>query len=201
MPERSLEGQDNQLGSQPSPNLDPSVVSQVLARSLTQAGKSIAELSAEAPVLLIFLRHSGCSFCRETLADVAAARPVIERHRARIVLVHMADAIELDRLITKYGLAGVDRICDPLQQLYDVFGLKRGTIGQLFGWKVLTRGIFDGVVRRHGIDLAHADASQLPGVFLVDRSEIVRRFRHRSAADRPDYASLCAKSSGERSLR
>jgi len=146
-------------------------------------------------VLLIFLRHAGCSFCRETLADVAVSRPAIEGQRTRIILVHMGDARELDLLLVKYGLSGLDRICDPQQQLYGVFGLKRGSFRQLFGWKVLRRGIFGGVVLRHGIGAAHADASQLPGAFLVDRCAIVRRFRHRSAADRPDYVSLCTPSS------
>ena len=143
-------------------------------------------------MLLIFLRHAGCSFCRETLADVAVSRPAIEGQRTRIILVHMGDARELDVLLVKYGLSGLDRICDPQQQLYGVFGLKRGSFRQLFGWKVLRRGIFGGVVLRHGIGLAHADATQLPGAFLVDRCAIVRRFRHRSAADRPDYVSLCS---------
>ena len=143
-------------------------------------------------MLLVFLRHAGCSFCRETLADVAVSRSAIEGQQTRIILVHMGDASELEQLLLKYGLSDVDRISDPQQELYGVFGLKRGNFRQLFGWKVLRRGIFGGVVLRHGIGLARADASQLPGAFLVDRCAIVRRFRHRSAADRPDYVSLCS---------
>ena len=37
----------------------------------TEDGVSLADLSATAPVLLIFLRHSGCTFCRQTLSDLA----------------------------------------------------------------------------------------------------------------------------------
>jgi peroxiredoxin len=169
---------------------DPSVISQVLERSLTQSGKSVVELSESGRILLVFLRHAGCSFCRETLADIAAARTAIEGRGLRIVLVHMGPAPELDKLLAKYHLSGLDLISDPDQQLYEVFGLKRGTFRQLFGWKVLWRGVFGGVLLRHGIGLARADASQLPGTFLIDRCAVVRRFRHRSAADRPDYVSL-----------
>jgi hypothetical protein len=32
----------------------------------------------------------------------------------------------------------------------------------------------------------------MPGLFLIDESGIVRRFRHQTAADRPDYAGICA---------
>ena len=181
---------------EPKPKVRPDAddIGRILERSFTQAGRSLVELSAEAPVLLIFLRHAGCSFCRETLGDVAASKAEIEGRRTRIVLVHMGDAAELDKLLARYGLAGLDRICDPNKQLYRVFGLKRGTFRQLLGWKVLRRGIFSGVMLRHGIGPAHADASQLAGAFLIDRCAIIRRFRHRSAADRPDYVSLCAPS-------
>ena len=179
-----------------SVSLDPLLVSQILERSRTQAGKSIAELSESGRVLLVFLRHAGCSFCRETLADIAAARTAIEERGLRVVLVHMGQAPELNKLLTKYDLSGLDLISDPDQRLYDVFGLKRGTFGQLLGWKVLWRGVFGGVMLRHGIGLARADASQLPGAFMIERCAIVRRFRHGSAADRPDYVSLTADANG-----
>lgn len=169
---------------------DPALVSQILERSLTQSGKSIVDLSESGRILLVFLRHAGCSFCRETLADIAAARAAIEGRGLRIVLVHMGQATELNKLLAKYQLSGLDLISDPDQRLYDVFGLKRGTFLQFLGWKVLWRGVFGGVILRHGIGSARADASQLPGAFLIDRCAIIRRFRHRSAADRPDYVSL-----------
>ena len=171
-------------------SLDPSLLTQILEHSRTQAGESVAELSESGRVLLVFLRHAGCCFCRETLADIAAARTAIDRRGLRIVLVNMGQAQELNKLLAKYRLSGLDLISDPDQRLYDVFGLRRGTFRQLFGWKVLWRGVIGGVMLRHGIGLAHADASQLPGAFLLDSCAIVRRFRHRSVADRPDYVSL-----------
>jgi peroxiredoxin len=182
------------LHAEPNPQLDASVVSQVLESSLTQAGKSIVELSAEAPVLLVFLRHAGCSFCRETLADIASSKAIIEGRGMRIILVHMGEARALNKLLAKNQLSGLDLICDADRRLYDVFGLKRGTLRQLLGWKVLWRGVFGGVLLRHGIGPVRADASQLAGAFLIDHCAIVRRFRHGSAADRPDYVSLCTSS-------
>jgi len=56
----------------------------------------------------------------------------------------------------------------------------------------LWRALPGGVLLRHGIGPARADASQMPAMFLIDRSAIVRRFRHRTAADRPDYRDFCA---------
>ena len=34
------------------------------------------------------------------------------------------------------------------------------------------------------------DGTQMPGVFLIHESQVVRRFIHANAADRPDYAAL-----------
>jgi hypothetical protein len=74
--------------------------------------------------------------------------------------------------------------------------VKRGSLGQLFGPKVIWRGISEGVLLRHGLGAAVADPTQMPAIFLISSSEIVRRFRHRSAADRPDYVAFCAPEAG-----
>jgi len=103
----------------------------------------------------------------------------------------MGDLGELEGLLLKLGLSRLDRISDPKRELYRAFGLRRGTIRQLFGPKVLWRGLLRGVLARHGLGPARTDASQMPAIFVIHNSAIVFRFRHRSAADRPDYAGLC----------
>ncbi len=175
------------------PGSDPSVIAEILERSLTQSGKSIAELSAASPVLVVFLRHAGCIFCRETLRDLARSRAAIERQNVRIILVHMGDTRAIERALARYELSHLDRICDPTQELYRAFGLKRGGFLQLFGWKVIWRSLVVGLL--HGIAAKTADPSQMPGVFLIHRSDIVRRFRHRTAADRPSYQLMCEPAS------
>jgi peroxiredoxin len=159
--------------------------------AVTQSGESLVGLSASSPVLLVFLRHAGCTFCREALADIARAQRAIEGSGSRIVLVHMGDSEAIEKLIRKNGLAGVDRICDREQKLYRAFGLKRGKFLQLFGPKVIWRGFQAGLLAGHGIGRLSADSFQMPGLFLLHKAGIVRRHRHRSAADRPDYAAIC----------
>ncbi len=43
----------------------------VLRDYRTETGQTLLELLDESPLLLIFLRHFGCSFCRQTLDDVS----------------------------------------------------------------------------------------------------------------------------------
>jgi hypothetical protein len=166
----------------------------LLERSLTFNGENLAAIAARSPTLLVFLRHAGCTFCRETLADIARLRKTIEGNGLRIVIVHMGDTLEVEQLLAKNDLLSVDRICDPQQELYQAFGLKQGSLSQLFGPKVWWRGIAAGLFSGHGVGKPEADSSQMPGVFLLENGMITRRFRHRSAADRPDYADFCVRS-------
>ena len=166
-----------------------SAVASVLDRCLTQRGERIADLSIASPVLVVFLRHAGCISCREALWDLSRMRTAIEQRGTRIVLVHMGDGKRVERAIDKYKLSLIDRISDSTQELYRAFGLELGRILQLLGPKLLWR-TFAGVAR-YGIGLVSADPSQMPGVFLIEQSTIIRRFRHRTAADRPDYLALC----------
>ena len=169
---------------------DPASAARVLEGTVTQSGRRLLDLSADAPVLLVFLRHAGCTFCRETLSDLSDNRSSIESSGTRIVIVHMGDPGGMEDLLGKYALVGVDRIVDPQQELYRTFGLKRGTLRQLFGLTVWNRGLLGGALARHGIGRFQGDIAQMPGLFLIHQGAIVKRFRHRSVADRPDYATL-----------
>jgi peroxiredoxin len=161
--------------------------------AVTESGERLAEMSGETPVLLVFLRHAGCTFCREALGDIARARHAIDATGTRIVLVHMRDSGAIQRLLEKHGISELDRICDSAQKLYRTFGLGRARLGQWLAPKVLWRGVYAGVFRGYGIGRVSADGFQMPGLFLLDDSMIVRRFRHRTVADRPDYAGICTE--------
>ena len=169
--------------------ISPEILRFALHRK-TNYGLTLDELSRLSPVLLVFLRHMGCTFCREALADLAAARREIEREGARLVLVHMSDERYAERFFARYGLEDVQRISDPERTLYRAFGLPRGRFGDVLGPKVWWRGFQAGVLGRHGVGRLMGDGFQMPGVFLLFHGEIVRSYRHQSAADRPDYLAL-----------
>jgi hypothetical protein len=156
----------------------------------TDSGRRFVDLVQESPVLLVFLRHAGCTFCREALADLSRLRSKIEASGAKIILVHMADRAAMLDLIARHGLLDVERICDDGQVLYRAFGLSQGNIFQLFGFKVWWRGVA-AVLHGHGVGRPGADVRQMPGVFYINQGLIARHFRHRTAADRPLYDFIC----------
>ena len=166
---------------------------EVLSRMVANDGSTFDELSAAAPVLMVFLRHLGCSFCRQTLADLRDARPDLESSGMSLALVHMADEVRAARLFRRYRLDDVPRFSDPDKRLYGAFGLGQGTLRQLIGRRNWIRAFEAAVVRRHGAGWPVGDFRQMPGVFLMDQGAIVAGHVHVDAGERPDYRRLVAE--------
>lgn len=164
----------------------------LLAETVTSTGESLAQLSQRSPVLLVFLRHSGCTFCREAMADLARIRKSIEAAGTRIALVHMGEPADFAAFSGQYGLSDLPAVADPSRRLYRGLGLKRGTISQLLGWSVWWRGL-QSFLRGHRVGKFEGDVTQLPGVFLIHRGGVLRRYFHQTSADRPDYQALAEK--------
>ena len=162
----------------------------VMAEALNQHGASLLSRSREAPQLVVFLRHFGCMFCREALAQLARDRAGIEASGTRLVLVHMASDAEARDFFDRYGLADVDRIADPRRWLYFQLGLGRASLWHLLDLRAWWRSFSAAVLNRHGIGRLTGSALQMPGVFLVHRGTLVSAFVHRTPADRPDYRQL-----------
>jgi len=163
--------------------------STLLAEAQTTSGSSLAELSQQHPVLLVFLRHSGCTFCREALADLSVVRAKIEKNGTKLALVHMGTAESFAAFTATYGLSDVPAVSDPERRLYRGLGLRRGKLAQLLGFSVWWRGaksFFSG----HHPGALEGDGTQMPGVFLLQNGRVVRRFIHDNAAQRPAYAAL-----------
>ncbi len=165
---------------------------EILETIPTNTGESLQHILTQSPVLLCFLRHFGCTFCRESLADVADLQPMIEKSGLKIVLVHMATNEIAEEYMVRYKLKNSLHISDPDKSLYEYFGLFKGNFWQLYGLKVWARGLKAGLVDGHGlsIDADLGDYSQMPGVFIVNGNKIIEQFIHRSAADRPNYSIM-----------
>ena len=164
---------------------------EALDKIYTLKGNSLYELSNESPVLLIFLRHFGCIFCREALNDISKKREEFKQRGVEIVFVHMSDDRTASQYFNQYGLEGVDSISDPDCIYYEQFGLLKGNFRQLYGLKVWMRGFETTILEGNKFSLRQiGDGFQMPGVFLIQNGRIIESFVHKSAADRPDYAKI-----------
>lgn len=168
-------------------------VQRMALRTRTNMGITLDEISRLSPVMLVFLRHAGCTFCREALSDLAIVRHNIETSGVRVVLVHMSSEDEIRPVLETYGLHSIDRVSDQKQSVYKAFGLGRGRLMQLLGPRVWLRGLKAGLLDGHGLGSLMGDAFQMPGVFVVFHGQILKSHIHQSAADRPDYRQLVAE--------
>lgn len=162
---------------------------ELLHEMFSQRGATLAQLSYRRPILLVFLRHSGCVFCREALDDLANSRGSIEGEGAEIAVVHMSSPIRATQLLAQYGLDDLHRFSDPSCMLYRAFKLSRGTLRQLLGLNVWFRGMAL-FMHGHSFGLMDGDGFQLPGAFVLVQGRVVRSFYHQTAADRPDYLGM-----------
>jgi peroxiredoxin len=156
----------------------------------TYKGHSLFEISFERPVLLVFLRHFGCTFCREALHDLKDNRRTIESEGTQIILVHLSDDETALKYFKDYGLSDIDFITDPDAIYYRTFGLVKGTFNQLFGLRTWMRTVQSAVINQHGWGKTIGDGFQMPGVFIVHKGQIISSFIHRLISDRPDYLDL-----------
>jgi peroxiredoxin len=160
-------------------------------------GETLTEMAEKQPVMLVFLRFFGCSFCREAISDISKRRAKFEANGFRVVFVHMAPNPETaEKFFKKYQLYPVDHILDPEKRYYRAFGLGRGTPQQLFGLMNWIRGVQATMLEGHGADPDFenpelGDGFQMPGVFVLHKGETLRSYIHRHAHDRPDYEEIC----------
>jgi hypothetical protein len=148
----------------------------------------------ESPVLLIFLRHFGCSFCRQTLDDVSKIREGIEARGIRPVFVHLGSPERAKPYFDYYHLSDIERVSDPQATLYarPLFALPRKNVFSHFLVPAVVKAWLQGAGRKHGIGMIKEDAEQMPGLFYLRGRAIVRAYRYRTIADQPDYLKLIA---------
>ncbi len=163
---------------------------QLFRRMQTNVGKNLYEHSMERPIMLVFLRHFGCTFCREALADISEKREVLESLGAKLVFVHMAESEIAERYFTRYNIPEAIHVSDPECNFYRAFGLMKGSFTQLFGCQTWIRGFQAGLMEGHGIGPQLGDGFQMPGVFVIQEGELKEAFIHKLASDRPDYEGL-----------
>jgi thiol-disulfide isomerase/thioredoxin len=160
----------------------------------TESGASLLELAEASPVLLVFLRHFGCSFCRKAISDVAGLRKELELRGVRPVFVHLGPPDLAKVYFEYYGLSDVERVNDPEAAVYQlpVFALERKNPFVQAMNPVVWAGWLKGAIFKHGIGKIEGDGHQMPGIFFLRGARIVRSFKYRTIADEPDYLKLVA---------
>ncbi len=167
---------------------------EVLEATFTNKGNSLYAIAQRGSVLLIFLRHFGCPFCKEALDDLSKIKGELRSRGIKIVFVHLSDESQSHRYLSNYNLENMEHISDPDRSLYEYFGLAKGGFQELYNLKVWSRVV--NVNRKYEVQLGNGLGSvlQMPGMFFINNGKIVNSYIHKTAADRPDYLRFCLRS-------
>lgn len=134
----------------------------------------LASTWAQRPVLLFFLRHFGCSSCREHLFHIRGAYADITRRGATAVAVSQNDPGLTARFASMYRLP-FPMLADPQRLAYWAFGVVEGSVWENVRPSAMlhqTRLALHGNLMSPPTSLA--SAKQLGGTFIVDTSGTIR---------------------------
>ena len=130
--------------------------------------------------VLVFVRHLGCTFCREHVRELDSLSPSL------VTFVSTADPATTNRF--RSWIDTPHRfICDESATLFQRFGLKRATLSQAISPKIAARGLIS-LMKGNINGKPAGDPMRLGGTFLIDADGLIR-WSH-VAKDVSDNASL-----------
>lgn len=174
----------------PVSRTEPYSIEEAAAAYKLSSGESLADASNESPLVLVFLRHFGCTFTRQILRGLQGLEQEAKQNNAKLVLVHM---LQSGKEINYLGQnSNVPRIADPRCELYRAFGLGKGGFLELFSLQVLWRGAIS-MFKGCGVGHLAGDGLQMPGAFVFEKGKIISSQPAQTAADLPDLPALFGK--------
>ena len=171
----------------PPSRSEPLSIAEAAESYMLSNGKSLEDASQSHLLVLVFLRHFGCTFTRQILRGLEGIQKEANAHGAELVIVHMLQSGKEIRYLGERS--GVTRIADPRCELYRAFGLGKGGFLELFGPHVWWRGAVS-IFKGCGLGHLAGDGLQMPGAFLFLDGKIISSQRAHSASDLPDLPGL-----------
>ncbi len=155
--------------------------------TLTDTEGNKVQLSSiweQKPVVLIFLRHFGCPFCRAQVAQLRSDYARFIKANAEVVCVAMGPYQAGKAFSILFDLPFPVLVCGDDSSIYGRYGLEKGTFANLFNWNVMVKSFS---ALRNGFAAPVGDPKQLPGAFIVDTHGTVLFARR--ATDQADNVS------------
>jgi peroxiredoxin len=145
----------------------------------------------ERPAAVIFLRYFGCPICRQQVLRLRNDRDRFERAGMEVVLVGHGGPDDARRFVEARPVP-FRVLVDPSRAAYERFGLKKGTVPQVFGPQCVAPMVRAALQPGCGQGLPNGgNLMQMPGAFVVDTSGLIL-LAHRSTtiADTPTTDQL-----------
>lgn len=150
---------------------------------------SLETLWADAPLLLVLVRHYGCQFCREQIAQLRRILPDLERAGVDVAIIGNGTPLMAQAFVEETGLE-VPLYTNPGREVYRALGARRPSLLAMLDPRLWLNGL-RAMSRGYLPHRVQGDAAQLGGVFLI-LPDASMPFAHRSdrGGDYPSNASI-----------
>ena len=149
----------------------------------------INRLSYQKPVMLIFLRHSGCMFCEKTLIDLEEHIDLIRAADAFPVVIHMG-LNRNKKILARVGDMNVLSVESSDHYLYDHYNIPRKAVRSLFHLSalkaigsLLMQGLRPGKIQ--------GDIHRLPGMLIFKHGRQIYAHRYHCMSEATPYKEIC----------
>jgi peroxiredoxin len=142
----------------------------------------------EQPTAVIFLRHFGCTFCRQHAAEIEERYDELQAAGGGAVAIGMGTPAHAAEFRRMSGI-GFPLLVSPDTSLHEQVGLTRGN------WLRVVASLPQAIreLPRHGAKITGADMSQLAGTFVVaPDGEVAYAHRARTASDNAPIDEIVA---------
>jgi hypothetical protein len=147
-------------------------------------------VQAENMLILHFLRHLGCAFCKHTVDQLRQLKEQMPRFPT-IYFVHQSD-VETGHRFFAERWPGSPHISDPKTELFRLFGIRRMRgLGLLDPRMVLATLRLQ--LKGYRNELGYGDVYLLSGTFLFRNGKLVWKHRASFAGDDPNWGILGKK--------
>lgn len=152
----------------------------------------LADRWAEGPLVVAFMRHFGCVFCREHLIVLGEAHDEIRAVGGNVVAIFQYRA-ESTHSFCRGRSVPFECLGDPGRGAYRAVGLGRGTWKEYLGLRVFRqRRRAREAGARQGLPRG-GDVAQRPGTFVVDTNgNVVFAHYNEDSTDNPAVADVLA---------
>jgi hypothetical protein len=138
---------------------------------------------------LVFLRHFGCVFCRETVSDLREAAEADESF-PDVIFFAEASPVESRVFLRRYW-PGARAISDLDEVFYDGFGIERAS-----KFMILSPQMFAAkrraTAKGHEMGPRSGDIWRMPAAFVVEGDRILWGYEPKHPGDHPDFDSIPA---------
>ncbi len=134
------------------------------------------------PVLMVFLRHLGCQFCKETVRDIRAAS-TRKPDYPDVLFFFQEDVATGQAFFNRYW-PRAKAISDPAQFFYKEFGIPSATMMNLVSPKALLSSV-RATLKGNFNSLPLGNVWQMPGFFVVKGDQIIWSHDYRHVGDEP----------------